>query len=178
MTITSFNRNQIPRRAFLQAAGLLATLEGVSLAGAAQMSAVDQRNIDCVKGMSAAWKTGDAAKIAGYLSDTCTFRGQANDPSRPALVGASKFAEVFGQALKNQSIDMQIRDMFALDPLVVTCHYQLFESKTQGPREDLFIGVFFMKDGKIQEWNDYAIIPPRARAALLPPDIGKFYHVT
>jgi hypothetical protein len=94
------------------------------------------------------------------------------------IVGASTFAEVFSQALKNQTIDMQIRDMFALDPLVVTCHYQLFESKTQRPREDLFIGVFLVKDGKIQEWNDYAIIPPCQRAAPVGADIRKFHQLT
>lgn len=169
---------QITRRFFMMLAGTVASVGGVaSVADAAPMTEADKKNIEAVKGMSAAWKTGDAEKIASFLTETCTFRGLANEPARPATVGAKKFAEQMGQMLKTQSVDMQIRDMFALDPLVVTCHYQLFESKTQGPRDDLFIGVFFMKDGKIQEWNDYGIILPRARTAMLPPSEGKFHHV-
>jgi hypothetical protein len=170
--------NNITRRVFMMLAGALASVGGIaSFAEAAPTTEADRKNIEAVKGMSAAWKSGDADRIASFLTETCIFRGQANNPERPAIVGAKKFAEQFGQALKSQTIDMQIRDMFALDPLVVTSHYQLFDSKAQGPREDLFIGVFFMKDGKIQEWNDYGIILPRARAAKLPASIGKFHHV-
>jgi ketosteroid isomerase-like protein len=170
--------DQMTRRFFIMLAGTVAGAGGIaSFAEAAPITEADRKNIEAVRGMSAAWKSGDAEKIASFLSDTCTFRGQANDPGRPAIIGATKFAEQMGQALKSQTIDMQIRDMFALDPLVVTSHYQLFESKTQGPREDLFIGVFFMKDGKIQEWNDYGIILPRVRAAKLPASIGRFHHV-
>mgnify|MGYP003342763729 CR=1 FL=1 len=44
-------------------------------------------------------------------------------------------------------------DAFALDPVVITCHHQLFDNKERGLHEDLYIACFFLQDGKIREWN-------------------------
>jgi hypothetical protein len=73
---------------------------------------------------------------------------------------------------------MRVLDVFALNPVVVTCHHQLFENKERGLHEDLYIGCFYLEDGKIREWNDYAIIPygqPRKKDTA---GRGKFVHVT
>lgn len=54
---------------------------------------------------------------------------------------------------------MMIHDTFAGGSMVMNIHEQLFQLKDVGPREDWYIGVFHLVDGKVREWNDYAIVP-------------------
>ena len=159
---------QFTRRMFmtLGSAAALGTLGTGSLAEAAAMSEKDRKNIEVVKGMSAAWATGDASKIAAFMHPKISFRGSAENMEAPAMVGADTFLKSMTGFLKATKIEMRILDAFALDPVVITCHHQLFESKDKGLHEDLYIGVFYIQDGKIREWNDYGIIPfsqPRAK---------------
>lgn len=158
---------QFTRRMFMTVGGAaaLGTLGGGAPAEAAGMSEIDRKNIEVVKGMSAAWATGDPAKIAAFMHPKISFRGSADNMDAPAMVGADAFVKSMTGFLTATKIEMRVLDVFALNPVVVTTHHQLFESK-DGLREDLYIGVFYLQDGKIREWNDYAIIPfsqPRAK---------------
>ncbi len=159
---------QFTRRMFMSMSGLAAAgvAGGGALAEAQTMTGKDRANIDAVKGMSAAWATGDVAKIAAFMHPKIAFRGSAEKMETPPTVGLENFTKSIGGFLKMTKIEMRILDAFALDPVVITCHHQLFENKERGLHEDLYIGCFFMEDGKIKEWNDYGIIPyaqPRAK---------------
>ena len=44
----------------------------------------------------------------------------------------------------------------------------------QGKREDWYLGCYFLKNGKIQEWNDYALIPFSEPRQEHPAQFGKF----
>lgn len=159
---------QVTRRLFMAMSGMAAagTIGGATLASAAPMSEKDRKNIEVVKGMSAAWATGDAAKIGAFMHPRISFRGSAENMDAPAMVGVETFIKNMTGFLKTTKVEMKILDAFALDPVVITCHQQLFENKERGLHEDLYIACFFMQDGKIREWNDYGIIPyaqPRAK---------------
>lgn len=159
---------QVTRRLFMAMSGMATAgaVGGGGIAEAQTMTPKDRANIEVVKGMSAAWATGDVTKIAAFMHPKIAFRGSAENMESPAVVGMDNFTKAIAGFLKMTKVEMKILDAFALDPVVVTCHQQLFENKERGLHEDLYIGCFFMQDGKIREWNDYGIIPyaqPRAK---------------
>jgi hypothetical protein len=133
--------------------------------------------VDVVLGMSAAWKTRDAQKIAAFLHDKVWFRGAADNVDLPGTKGKQAFIEQTTKFLATTAIDMVVLDTFALNPVVVTCHHQLFENKERGLHEDLYIGCFFIQDGLIREWNDYAIIPYAQAREKGTAARGKFFHI-
>ena len=174
---------QVTRRLFMMLGGA-ATL-GVGGAGLgalaegapSKMSEIDRKNIDAVLGMSAAFKTRDASRLAPFFHDQIAFRGGADNMASPPSVGKDKVVASLDTFMKATSIDMRVLDAFALNPVVVTVHQQLFENNERGLYEDLYIGCFFMEDGKIREWNDYAIIrygQPRQKDTA---GKGRFIHV-
>lgn len=159
---------QVTRRLFMAMSGMAAagTVGGASQANAAPTREKDRKNIEVVKAMSAAWATGDVAKIAAHMHPKISFRGSAENMESPAVVGIDNFTKAISGFLKMTKVDMRILDAFALDPVVITCHQQLFENKERGLHEDLYIACFYLQEGKIREWNDYGIIPyaqPRAK---------------
>ncbi|MGE0394004.1 MAG: nuclear transport factor 2 family protein [Vicinamibacterales bacterium] len=159
---------QFTRRMFMAMSGMAAgaAVGGGSLAEAQTMTPKDRANIEVVKAMSAAWATGDVTKIAAHMHPKISFRGSAENMDSPAVVGIDNFNKAIAGFLKMTKIEMRILDAFALDPVVITCHHQLFENKERGLHEDLYIACFYLQDGKIREWNDYGIIPyaqPRAK---------------
>jgi hypothetical protein len=170
---------QFTRRMFVSMSGLAAAgaVSGASKASAAVMTEVDRRNIEVVKGMSAAWATGDVSKVAAFMHPEIAFRGSAENMDTPPSVGIENFIKSIAGFLDGTKIDMRILDAFALNPVVVTCHHQLFENKERGLHEDLYIGCFYMEDGQIREWNDYGIIPyaqPRAKETATQGAFVKF----
>lgn len=169
------------RRMFLAmsgAAAVGASALGTATVSAASMTETDRKNVEVVKAMSAAWKTGDVMKIASYLDDKVSFRGSADRMESPATVGKDVFIKSITGFLSGFTIDMVVHDVFALAPVVVTCHQQLFvNKKDKSEVEDLYIGCFFVENGKIREWNDYAIIPFSAPRKKDTASRAKFHHV-
>lgn len=169
------------RRMFLALSGAAALgtgALGTATMSAAAMTDVDRKNVEVVKAMSAAWKTGDANKVAAYMDDKIAFRGSAERMETPATVGKDAFVKSITGFLAGFELDMVVHDVFALAPVVVTCHQQLFvNKKDKSEVEDLYIGCFFVENGKIREWNDYAIIPFSAPRRKDTASRAKFFHV-
>jgi len=170
------------RRMFLALSGAAAVGAGATFGtagvSAQAMTDLDRKNVDVVKGMSAAWKTGDVTKIASYLDDKVSFRGSAERMESPATVGKEAFITSITGFLSGFAIEMVVHDVFALAPVVVTCHQQLFVNrKDQSETEDLYVGCFFVENGRIREWNDYAIIPFSAPRKKDTASRSKFIHV-
>ena len=190
--MTAEQVHEMTRRMFLMAGGSSAIglaacgagLEPAPVADTTQepmtpereMPEIDSLNVEVIKGMSAAWKTGDANEIASFMHDEIAFRGAA-ERMTPASVGKAAFIESISQFLAATTVEMVVRDTFALDPCVMTVHHQLFENAERGRHEDLYIGCFFLQDGKIREWNDYAIIPYAQPIADGTADRGRFFHI-
>lgn len=178
MTMDHTQLQSFTRRMFMAMSGA-ATLGVGGLTGTAEAAPteVDKKNMQVVKDMSAAWASGDAKKIASYMDDRIAFRGSAERMEAPPTVGKQPFIDSITKFLTQYTLDMVVVDIFALAPVVVTCHHQLFESKKDKSQvEDLYIGCFFVENGKIREWNDYAIIPfaqPRKKDTASK---AKFFH--
>ena len=105
-------------------------------------------------------------------------RGSAERMESPPTQNRQAFVDQISRFLTGATVEMVIHDTFARGSVVVNIHQQLFEVKGQGPREDWYIGVFHLVDGKVREWNDYAIIPFSAARETRPAGFGTFVRVT
>jgi ketosteroid isomerase-like protein len=168
------------RRSLLTAGGMAALAASFAPDSLAQPASNDleKRNIDVVTAMCASWKSGDAEKIAGFVTDDFRFRGSADRIEAPPTRDRQAFIDSIKKFLATAKVEMVVHDTFARDSIVVNIHQQLFDLKDQGLREDWYIGVFHLTDGRIREWNDYAIIPFSAARQTHPANFGKFAHLT
>jgi limonene-1,2-epoxide hydrolase len=125
----------------------------------------EKARIDAVRVFAAGWKENNPEKVVAPFAEDCRVRWTAERLEAPPFIGKAEFLQNVQRSLANQTIEMKITDIFALGPLVVNCHHQLFDSKQNGPREDLYLGIYFFENGKIREWNDYAVFTPRPRTS-------------
>jgi limonene-1,2-epoxide hydrolase len=162
------------RRRFLSG-GALATFAAFAQTADAQVIGEgERRNIAVVNAMCASWKSGNADTIAGFMTEDLKFRGSADRMESPPTQGRQAFIEAIRRFLSTATIEMVIHDTFARGSVVVNIHQQLFDLKGQGLREDWYIGVFHLVDGKVREWNDYAIVPFSSPREPRPAGFGRF----
>jgi len=136
----------IRRRSFLTTSlataglGALAPLALASRASAAEWSAAEQANVKLVTDFCASWSTRDLKQVFPRLA-----------------TGQAGITERLGSWMESSDrIQFEILDTFALGPIVINHRIDHFVSKTR-PLTWEGVGVFFVKDGKIQEWSDYTI---------------------
>jgi limonene-1,2-epoxide hydrolase len=167
------------RRQFLLT-GTLGALAAAFPAGAEAQAIGDEerRNIAIVSAMCASWKSGDADAIARFVTDDFKFRGSAERMEAPPTRDRQAFIESIRRFLGTATVEMVVHDTFARGSMVVNIHQQLFDVKDQGLREDWYIGVFHLVDGKIREWNDYAIVPFSSPRQSRPSGFGRFIRAT
>src|SRR4029077_12776541 len=106
------------------------------------------------------------------------FRGSAERMQAPPTPDRKAFIESIRRFLTTAKVEMVIHDTFPRGAVVVNIHQQLFDVKDQGLREDWYIGVFHLIDGKVREWNDYAIIPFAAPRRARGASFGRFVRIT
>jgi len=151
------DRHRFDRRTFLAGVGGVA---GSGLAATRVMAAdwtpAERANVKVVNDFCAAWETHDPAKITAFFTDDCTYR-----PIETAV--PAKGRDAVTALIKTFVANVQrfeILETFARGPMVVNERIDRF---TGGPlRSWRGVGVFFLKDGKIVEWNDYTISLERA----------------
>jgi limonene-1,2-epoxide hydrolase len=149
----------LARRTFLSAGLGLPALALLGDVEAQPAGDLEHANIKVVTAMCESWKSGDAEKIASFVTDDFKFRGSADRMQAPPTADRQAFMESIRRFLATAKVEMVIHDTFARGSIVVNIHQQLFDVKDLGLREDWYIGVFHLVDGKIREWNDYAIVP-------------------
>jgi limonene-1,2-epoxide hydrolase len=160
----SLRRDDATRRRFLAsgAGGVFGALAGALLprsADAQSMGELERTNIGVVTAMCQSWKTGRAETIAGFVTEDFRFRGSAERMEVPPTQNRQAFIDSISRFLTTATVEMVVHDTFARGSIVVNIHQQLFNVKDQGLREDWYIGMFHLVDGKVREWNDYAIVP-------------------
>jgi limonene-1,2-epoxide hydrolase len=144
------------RRAFLAAAaglGAGAVLRPTILG--ADSTAVEKANVKTVNDMCAAWVAPlDFDRIGRFLADDCVFRASETSPP---VKGREAIIESLKRMLATaQRAEIQVVQSFAKGPIVFN---ERFDRFTMGERKIDWhgVGVFFLKDGKIAEWSDFAI---------------------
>ena len=145
------------RRAFL-AAGVGTAAVTIGLPGpleGAEWSDREKANVKVVNDWCAAWQAPlDFKKIGASLSADCVYRGnETAEPMRGREAIIERLRGVLGSAEK---AEFEVVQTFAKGPIVVN---ERFDRFTRPERNINWhgIGVFFMKDGLIAEWQDFTI---------------------
>src|SRR5262245_58791702 len=142
------------RRTFLATAGLGLLASGVHVS-AAEWTAQEQANVQLVTDFCASWSTRDLKQILPRLSDDSVYR---MSETTPAVTGHAGVTERLGSWMpsSDRGIEFKILETFANGPIVINRRIDSFRSTTR-PLTWEGVGVFFIKDGKIKEWQDYTI---------------------
>lgn len=146
------------RRSLLTGTSTAALLSMLStprpLAAAGQTSDLEQANLDLVNGFCAAWATRDMDAILPFLSDDCVYRMSETTPPANGHAGVT---ERLGSWVERSSrIEFRVLESFARGPVVVNHRIDRF-IVSPNPLTWEGVGVFFVADGRINEWFDYTI---------------------
>ena len=143
------------RRKFVLAGGLgAAALGWATPAAARDLTAAEKANVNVVNDFSAAWATGDATKVASFLTDDCVVRFlQTQEPVK----SRATVTERLKAGMQNSKIEFEVHETFAIGSLVANYRTDYITGK-DGKRTAFRVGgVFYLRDGKISEWIDSVV---------------------
>jgi limonene-1,2-epoxide hydrolase len=147
---------EFPRRLFLAGSGL-AVFTGLGLprdAAAAEWSDAEKRNVELVKKFCATWSTRDLTRVTALMADDSVYRMSETAP--PLTGHAALIGQLQPWMESSSSIEFRILETFAKGPIVMTHRIDHFASETR-PLTWEGVGVFWVRDDKIQEWSDYTM---------------------
>ena len=148
------------RREFMTLGGLGAA--ALAMSGSAAMAAEasaetkahEEANIKIVNDFCAAWDTMDVDKLAAFWDDKISFRiieGQ------PRIEGKAALAEGCKQFLASRkTAHFEVLRSAALGNLVIDDRIDHYTTD-KGKEAFHVTGLFFLRDGKIVEWQDYSM---------------------
>jgi limonene-1,2-epoxide hydrolase len=143
------------RRQFLAAGGLrtVASAWPQPIQAAARTNQ-EELNVELVKRVCAAFATLDAAKIAAFFHDSCALRWSETSPwvtGREAIL-----EKITGVVTGAEKVELELLEIFPKGPIVL--NERMDRTTKQGKTRPFHVaGIILAKDGKIAEWNDYAI---------------------
>ncbi len=142
------------RRTFIGSAAL-AAIAAAQVGEAGQASAEEKANLAIVNGFCAAWATRDPKKILAFFADDGVYR---MSETTPPVTGPAGIMTRLGSWIESsdKGIEFKVLDTWAKGPMVVNHRIDYFRSSTRALTWE-GVGIFFVKDGKIREWNDYTI---------------------
>jgi len=149
------------RRGFVTMAGLsaLAAFGSSPTLAAAEPTAAEKANIKVVDDFCSAWAVRDLDKIMAFFAESCAYR---MTETRDLVKGRDAVAATIKGILGNV-VRFEVLDTFARGPMVINERIDYFTPSAQLPlRSWRGVGVFFLKDSKIVEWQDYTISMERA----------------
>ena len=155
----AYDISDATRRRFLTVAGagLAATFGPVAGEAAAQSTTAEKANMDVVTKFCQAFSGDDVDKIMSFMADPCSYRvTEAQDPIKGFAAVKERIANLVKTAER-----FEVLDTFARGPMVFNERVDYF---APGGRLKSWhgVGVFFVKDGKIVEWQDFTIAIERA----------------
>lgn len=119
-----------------------------------EFAEAEAANEKIVNDFCASFKTLDIEKITSYLADDCTFRMIETTPRMEGKEAIVTGMKSFLATAKSAEFEM-IRSA-AMGSIVINERIDHFD---MGERQNAFhiVGIFFVRDGKIQEWQDYTM---------------------
>lgn len=156
--------HDVTRRTLLIAGGIGAMAAAwPASAGAAcassEWTAVEKANVKVVTDFLAAWEAGDVERIVKFLTDDSLVRLTAHT-QRPPLAGPAPVADAARKFFSTSSLKFKVLETMASGPIVVSNRIDRNTTKT-GIVDYYYLGVFFLKDGKVKEWSDYEVAPSK-----------------
>lgn len=149
-------RPQLPSRRQFLGAGCAASafLASSGVSQAADLPAAEAKNIQVVTDFCNLIAARDMTKLASLVTDTVVYRLKEDAPpivGRDAVLARIK--TFFDGA---DVVELRILKSQAIGPVVINERIDIFEGPKKHWRFHL-TGMFFVKDGRIQEWTDYVI---------------------
>jgi len=152
--------NEATRRRFfaVAGAGLAFTFAKAAPAVAAEPTAAERANMKVVTDFCSAFSAGDADRIMSFFADPCSYRvTEARDP----IKGFAAVRDQIANLVKNVE-RFEVLDTFARGPMVFNERIDHFKPGGSIPLRSWHgVGVFFLKDRKIVEWQDFTISTQR-----------------
>jgi len=120
-------------------------------AKAADMSASEKANAKIVTDFCAAWPSHDLAKVMSFFAGNCSYRvTEAQEPNKGRQAVNDRIASFLERVEK-----FEVLETMAKGPMVFNERIDRFNG---GPLKSWHgVGVFFLKEGKIVEWQDFTI---------------------
>jgi limonene-1,2-epoxide hydrolase len=139
------------------ATGALLSFLGTAHADEPALSQIEADNTKIVNDFCAAWATLDAAKIAEFAGDKIVYQVIDNMPLVKGKEGLTKFITPFLASV--EKADWEIKRSHAIGNLVINERVDNFYFKGDKKKDAHYkvVGLFLLKDGKIQEWKDYRL---------------------
>jgi len=141
------------KRRTLFITGLLALLAAASMActSAVAESATEKANMKVVADFIASWDEPD--KAVTYLSADASVRMVEDEP---AIVGPAAIAAAF-KGFMTPGLTLTVETLSTTVHGPVVLNKRIDTIKTPGKPDQVFpvVGVFVVKEGKIEEWVDY-----------------------
>jgi limonene-1,2-epoxide hydrolase len=128
---------------------------GQATLSAAEWTDAEKANVKVVDDFCAAWSTRDLKRILPFMSDTTVYR---MSETTPPVTGHSGVTARLGSWLEtsDKGVEFLVLESFARGPIVMNHRIDRFHGTTRSLTWE-GVGIFFVKDGKIQEWSDYTI---------------------
>lgn len=147
------------RRGALIASGM--AMMGAAFAGSAEAgwirkawTAAEKANVKIVEDFLAAMEASKMDALIASLADDAKVRMSAHQPAAP--VNPEGVRKNLGGFLSTGGVKFKILDTIAQGPMVINTRIDRITSKA-GVQDLHYMGVFFVKDGKIKEWSDYEV---------------------
>tara|TARA_B100001123_G_scaffold450161_1_gene618905 strand:- start:9297 stop:9764 length:468 start_codon:yes stop_codon:yes gene_type:complete len=148
----------LDRRQVLTALGVAgATTLGMpsALHASAKLTQTETANVELVNAMCSTWVAPmNFSKLGELLSDDCIYRATETAPPVTGRDAIIKRLQGFGQAT---FIEFEVIETFARGSIVVNDRIDRFDLPNR-QIEWHGVGVFYVKDGKINEWSDFTIL--------------------
>lgn len=149
---TTFDRRHFLNAGAATAAGLLAL---GSTAAAAEWTEAERANVKVVNDMCAAWVAPlDLDRIGRFLAEDAVFR--MTETAQP-IKGRQAIVEALRKTLGAAStVSFEVVQSFARGPMVINERIDRFTLPNRSINWN-GVGVFFLKNGLIQEWLDFTV---------------------
>ena len=148
------NRREFMALGGLGMAALALGAQNGACAEDSALSAHEQANLKVVNDFCAAWDSRDADKLGAFWDDKIAFRiieGQPRIEGKTALIEGTK-----QYLATRKEAHFEVLRATAMGNLVINERIDHF---TREDGKDAFhvTGMFFVRDGKIVEWQDYSM---------------------
>lgn len=116
------------------------------------LPAREAANLELIKQFCESWATRDGAQVGAFFADNATFRMTEDAPMVQTRELITKRLQGFLAIAKKA--EFEVLRSHGIGDIVINERYDKF---TMGTKEVSYhmVGVFFVREGKIQEWFDY-----------------------
>ena len=151
-------KHTVSRRAALAAWTAALTVGSVpGFAQGAALTDLEKASIRIVNDFCASPATRDASRLAAFFTENSRARINATNPGLAPLAGRAAIETFFADFFKHSTVEFDVLDTLAKGPMVLNYRLDRIRSSERPARDLYLLGVFFVADGKIQDWSDFVI---------------------